>query len=62
MVVVFLICAESSLLHGFSLLVAKAREGYSVVAVQGLVIAVASLVTEHGCQGTWASEVVVPGL
>ena len=40
-------CAGSSLLHlGFSLVVAS--EGYSLVVVCGLLIAMASLVVEHG--------------
>ena len=42
-------CAGSSLLCGLSLVVES--EGYSLVAVRGLLIAVASLVAEHsaGC-------------
>ena len=36
--------------------------GFSLVVVRGLLIAVASLVTEHGFLGTWASVVVVPRL
>ena len=45
---------------GFSL-VAVSR-GYSLVAVHGLFIAVASLVAEHRLLGVWASAVVVPRL
>lgn len=48
-------------MHGFSLLVAKAREGYSVVAVQGLVLAVASLVTEHGARAHGLQKLWFPG-
>ena len=36
--------------------------GFSLVVVRGLLIAVASLVAEHGFLGTWASVVVVPRL
>ena len=36
--------------------------GFSLVVVHGLLIAVASLVAEHGFLGTWASVVVVPRL
>ena len=32
--------------------------GFSLVVVRGLLIAVASLVAEHGFLGTWASAVV----
>ena len=39
-------CAGSSLLHGFSLVVPSGE--YSLVAVHGLLIAVAPLVAEHG--------------
>ena len=35
---------------------------YSPVAVGGLLIAVVSLIVEHGLQGTWASEVAADGL
>ena len=45
---------------GFSLV--EASGGYSVVAMHGLLIAVASLVVEHRLQGAWASVVVVPRL
>ena len=45
---------------GFSL-VAKSR-GCSLVVVPGLLVAVASLVVEHGLEGMWASIVVAPGL
>ena len=41
----FLVVAGSSLLCGLSLVAASGR--YSLVAVQGLLIAVASLVAEH---------------
>ena len=33
--------------------------GYSLVAVHGFLFAVASLLVEHGLQGTWASGVVI---
>ena len=42
---------------GFSL--GTEKGGYSPVAVQGLLIAVASLVAEHGLWGSWALVVVV---
>ena len=42
-------------------LVAASR-GYSLVVVHRLLIAVASLVAEHGLQGTQASAVAAPGL
>ena len=42
-------------------LVAVSR-GCSLVAAQGLLTAVASLVAEHRLQGTWASVVVAYGL
>ena len=35
------------------------RGGYSLDAVHGLLIAVVSLVEDHGLSGTWASVVVV---
>ena len=38
-------------------LVAASR-GYSLVAVRGLLIVVASLVVEHGLCGAWASVIV----
>ena len=51
----------SSLLHvDFSLVAASG--GHSPVVVQGLLVAVASLVVEHRPWGTWASVVVVHGL
>ena len=40
---------------------AVASGGYSLVAVHGILIVVASLVVEHGLQGTWTS-VVARGL
>ena len=40
---------------------AVASGGYSLVAVHGILIVVASLVVEHGLQGTWTSVVVVCG-
>ena len=49
-------CAGFSLLFGFSLVVVS--RGYSLVAVLGFLITVASLVAEHRLQGTWASTVV----
>ena len=45
---------------GFSLVAASG--GSSLVAVHGLLIAVASFVMEPGLQGTQASVVEVPGL
>ena len=53
-------CAGSSLLHGLSLVVVS--RGYSLVAVCGLLTALASLVAEHGLQGPRASVVVTPRL
>ena len=53
-------CAGSSLLHGLSLVVVS--RGYSLVAVCGLLTALASLVAEHGLQGAQASAAMVPGL
>ena len=45
---------------GFSLVVVNS--GYSVVAVCGLLIAVASRVAEHRLQRAWTSVVAPPGL
>ena len=45
---------------GFSLVAVNG--GYSLVAVPGLLITLASLVKEHGLQGAQASAVVAPGL
>ena len=45
---------------GFSPIMAS--DSYSLVAVQGLLFVVASLVSEHGLQNTGASVVVAPGL
>ena len=56
----FIDCAGSSLLCG--LFSRCGEHGLSLVAVCGLLIAVASLVAEHRIQGTWASVVVIPGL
>ena len=43
--------------HRLSLVAASG--GYSLVAVQGLlIVVVASLVVEHGLQGVWASVVM----
>ena len=53
-------CAESSLPCGLSLAVES--RGHSLVAVLGPLIAVASLVAEHGFQGSQASVVVALGL
>ena len=39
-----------------------ASGGYSVISVCGLLIAVASLVAEHGLQSLWASVVEILGL
>ena len=52
--------ARSLLLHVLSLVVASG--GYSVISVCGLLIAVASLVAEHGLQSLWASVVDILGL
>ena len=49
-------CAESSLSCGLSLAVES--RGHSLVAVLGPLIAVASLIAEHGFQGSQASVVV----
>ena len=46
----------------FSLVVVVASRGYSLVALCGLLIVVASLVAEHRLQFTQASVVVVHGL
>ena len=40
----------------------RCRHGFSLVAMCGLLIAVASLVAEHGLQGARASVVVAHGL
>ena len=53
-------CSGSSLLHGFCLV--GASRGYPLVAVQGLLIAVASLVGKHRFQGVQASVVEALGL
>ena len=45
---------------GFSLVAAS--RGYPLVGVCRLVIAMASLVAEHGLQGEWASVAVARGL
>ena len=45
---------------GFSLL--SASSGYSLIVLLGLLIAVASLVAEHGLQGVQASVVGSHGL
>ena len=45
---------------GFSLV--EASGGSSLVAVCGLLIAVASLVDEQGLWGAWPAVVVTPGL
>ena len=45
---------------GFSLVAAS--QGYSEFAVSGLLVAVASLVSEHRLQGTRASAAVARGL
>ena len=42
--------------HGLSLLVASG--GYSLAVLHGILIAVASLVMEHGLWGTWTSVAV----
>ena len=39
----------------------EASGGCSLVGVRGLFIAAASLVAEHGLQGTWASAVATHG-
>ena len=45
---------------GFSLVVVS--RSYTLVAVRGLLVAVASLVAEHRVCGIWASVVVARGL
>ena len=45
---------------GFYLVVAS--RSYTLVAVRGLLVAVASLVAEHRVCGIWASVVVAHGL
>ena len=45
---------------GFSLV--AAGRGYPLVAMFGPLIAVASLIAEDGCEGTWASVVAARGL
>ena len=58
----FLACAGSSLLHvGFSV-VAESRGSSLVAEKHRLLIAVASLVAEHGLWGARASAVSGPGL
>ena len=56
-------CAGSSLLTGFSLVATSG--GYSLVAMHGLLIAVASLIVEHRVQGTgrssWMRDLPRPG-
>jgi len=51
-------CSGSLLLREGFLLVAM-RGAFSLVVVCGLLIAVASLVADHGLQSAWASVVVV---
>ena len=53
-------CTASLLLLGFFLV--AAGRAYSLAAVCRLLIAVASLITEQGLYGTWASAVVAYGL
>ena len=53
-------CTGSSLLHRLS--PAAMNEGYSLVAVHGLSIVVASLFAECGLSGARASVVAVPRL
>ena len=53
-------CSGSSLLHGFSLVAASS--GYSLVAVQGLLMVVAFLAVKHRFQGLQASVVGALGL
>ena len=45
---------------GFSLVAVSGS--YSLLQGSGLLIAVASLIAQHGLWGTWALEVAVPGL
>ena len=44
---------------GFSLVATSGS--YSLAVVCGLLIVVASPILEHGLQGVWASEDLVPG-
>ena len=46
----------------FRLSLVAASRGHSLVTVHRLLIAVASIVAEHGLWGTWVSATVVPGL
>ena len=52
-------CTVSSLLRGFSLVVAS--RGSPLVAMLGPLVAVASLVAEYEREGTWASVVAACG-
>ena len=49
-------CAESSLLSRLFSSCSEVSRGYSLVAVRELLIAVASLVAEHGLSGAWAQQ------
>ena len=51
-------CAGSSLLCSEAISLVTVTGGYSLVVVHGLLIALASLVAEHGLWGTWASVAV----
>ena len=53
-------CAGSSLLHRLSQV--AANWGYSLVAVHGLLIVLASLVVEHGLQSAYGSVAATLGL
>ena len=55
-------CAWSSVLHGLSLVAESGGGGaYSLAALHGLLIAVASFVAEHRLQGPRAAVVMAPG-
>ena len=60
MVILFLAVLGLHCCTGFSLVVA--RGGYSLMAMHGLLISVASLVAGHGIYSMQASAVVAPGL
>ena len=53
-------CGRLLWLSGFTLVVANG--GYSLVAVRGLLFAMASLAVEHRLEGTWTSVVGASGL
>ena len=60
LIILFLAVLGVHCCTGFSLVVA--RGGYSLMAMHGLLISVASLVAGHGIYSMQASAVVAPGL